>query len=87
MNREIKAPRDKDELIVRQSQMERAIDVCKLLEYKPTLIQLLRISQVLTQFIFDWDLKNPDLRKLSSHIADPSQNELVTQIETILKDK
>ena len=51
----------KDEMIVRQSQMERSIELFHLLNIKPSVREVCRLSQILTQFIFDGDVNNKDI--------------------------
>jgi len=51
------APASKDEMIVRQSQMERSIELFQLMGIQPSVREVCRLSQILTQFIFDWDEK------------------------------
>jgi hypothetical protein len=56
------APATKDELIVRQSQMERAIEIYQLLEIKPSVREICRLSQILTEFIFDGNEKSQSIK-------------------------
>lgn len=63
-----KIPKDKDELIVRQSQMDRAIQLFHLLELKPSVKEVCRLSQILTEFIFTWDIDNADLNNFNNHV-------------------
>ena len=70
----IKCPKDKDELIVRQSQMERAIEMYALLGVQPTVHEVCRLSQILTEFIFNWDTSNEDLKNFSNHIQKQLKN-------------
>lgn len=64
----VKVPKDKDELIVRQSQLDRAIQLFELLELKPSVKEVCRLSQILTEFIFTWDLDNEDLNKFNNFV-------------------
>ena len=57
------APKDRDDLIVRQSQMERSIELFHLFGIKPSLQEVCRLSQILTQFIFDGDHKSADIKQ------------------------
>lgn len=57
------APKDNQEVIVRQSQMERAIELFQLLGIKPSVREVCRLSQILTQFIFDGDVNNNDIKQ------------------------
>lgn len=66
----VKVPKDKDELIVRQSQMDRAIQLFHLLELKPSVKEVCRLSQILTEFIFTWDIDNADLNKFNNFVKD-----------------
>lgn len=71
----IKCPKDKDELIVRQSQMERAIELYALLGVKPSVQEVCRLSQILTEFVFSWDTSNEDLKNFSNHIQKQLKNQ------------
>lgn len=53
--------KDNQELIVRQSQLQRSIELFTLLGIKPSVQEVCRLSQILTQFIYDGDVKNPDI--------------------------
>lgn len=55
--------KDNQELIVRQSQLQRSIELFTLLGIKPSVQEVCRLSQILTQFIYDGDVKNPDILK------------------------
>ena len=58
-----KKPTRDGEAIIRQSQLERAIELFNLFqpEPKPTLREVLRLSQVLTEFQYSWELNNLEL--------------------------
>lgn len=64
----MQAPKDKDELIVRQSQMERAIEMYTLLGVRPSIREVCRLSKLLTEFIFTWDLTDEKLKNFDDHI-------------------
>jgi hypothetical protein len=83
----MKVANDKDELIVRQSQMQRAIELCTLMDFKPSIKQVCRISQILTQFIFDWDLNNKDLIAMDKHITEHQQRMMETELQKILQNE
>jgi len=55
------APKDNQEVIVRQSQMERSIELFHLLQIKPSVREVCRLSQILTQFIFDGEVSHKDI--------------------------
>jgi hypothetical protein len=55
------AAKDNQELIVRQSQLQRSIELFHLLNIKPSVREVCRLSQILTQFIFDGDVNNKDI--------------------------
>jgi hypothetical protein len=67
MNQEIKIP-TKDELIVRQSQLQRSIEIFQLTGRKPSIQEICRLSQVLTEFIFTWDYKSEALKNFDKLI-------------------
>jgi hypothetical protein len=50
------------ELIVRQSQLQRSIEIFQLMGIKPSVREVCRLSQILTQFIFDGDEKSPEIK-------------------------
>ena len=83
------APVTKDELIVRQSQMERSIELFKLLEIKPSVREVCRLSQILTQFIFDGDQNHPDIKQFEKMMGIKSHSSMVVSKEIIdsLKEK
>lgn len=62
-------PPTKDEIIVRQSQMQRAIEMYDLLGVRPSIREVCRLSKLLTEFIFTWDLNNEKLKKFDEHIT------------------
>ena len=72
---EIKVP-TKDELIVRQSQMERAIEIYSLIGEKPSLREICRLSKLLTQFIFTWDENDENLKKFDGHFKLKTKEEM-----------
>jgi len=76
MNQEIKIP-TKDELIVRQSQLQRSIEIFQLTGRKPSIQEICRLSQVLTEFIFTWDYKSEALKNFDKLIL---KNELVDKL-------
>ena len=76
MNQEIKIP-TKDELIVRQSQLQRSIEIFKLTGRKPSIQEICRLSQVLTEFIFTWDYKSDALKNFDKLIL---KEELVKKL-------
>jgi hypothetical protein len=82
MNQEIKTPRipTKDEIIVRQSQLQRAIEIYTLLNQKPSVQEICRLSQILTEFIFTWDLKSDDMKNFDKHITGQLKKDLVTDL-------
>ena len=84
MNQEVKAP-SKDELIVRQSQLQRSIEIFQLTGRKPSIQEICRLSKVLTEFIFTGDyntdaLKNFD--KWTGNVKEELKQELITKLTT-----
>lgn len=55
--------KDNQELIVRQSQLQRSVELFHLFGIKPSLQEVCRLSQILTQFIFDGDHKSADIKQ------------------------
>jgi len=70
----------KDEIIVRQSQLQRSIEIYTLLGQKPSVQEICRLSQILTEFIFTWDEKSEDLKKFDKHISGKLKQDLVTDL-------
>ncbi len=83
----MKIANDKDELIVRQSQMQRAIELAALMDYKPSITQVCRMSQILTQFIFDWDLNNKELKTMDNHIIEYRQKMQEQELQKLLQNE
>jgi hypothetical protein len=69
-----------NERIIRQSQLDRAIDMCKLFEIKPTLREVLRLSQLLTNFQYDWNLNNYELVKFEQHFNQKTSDKITEHI-------
>lgn len=80
-------PKDNQELIVRQSQMERAIEVFTLINYQPTVREICRLSQILTDFQFNWDLNAKELKDFDDYVMEQKQNIIKSQIESLINDK
>jgi hypothetical protein len=70
----------KDEIIVRQSQLQRSIELYTLLGQKPSVQEVCRLSQILTEFIFTWDLKSDDMKNFDKHITGQLKKDLVTDL-------
>jgi hypothetical protein len=58
---EVKAP-TKDEIIIRQSQLERAIEIFQISGKTPSVRQICRLSKLLTHFIWTWDENAQELK-------------------------
>jgi hypothetical protein len=63
------------ESIIRQSQLERSVEIFTLLGIQPSLKGILRLSQILVEFQYDWDLQSADIEKFDIHygLQKPSQ--------------
>ena len=70
----------KDEIIVRQSQLQRAIEIYTLLGQKPSVQEICRLSQILSEFIFTWDEKSEAMKKFDNHISGQLKKDLVTDL-------
>jgi hypothetical protein len=70
----------KDEIIVRQSQLQRAIEIYTLLGQKPSVQEICRLSQILSEFIFTWDEKSEAMKKFDNHINGQLKKDLVTDL-------
>jgi hypothetical protein len=83
------AAKDNQELIVRQSQLQRSIEVFQLLDIKPSVREVCRLSQILTQFIFDGDLNNKDIKQFEKVMGITPHSTYITSKENIdsLKEK
>jgi len=82
------AAKDNQELIVRQSQLQRSIELFHLIGIKPSVREVCRLSQILTQFIFDGDVNNPDIKQFeevmgitqhTTNVAKKKVTDLLTQ--------
>jgi hypothetical protein len=67
------------DLIIRQSQLERAIEYCALLNKQPSLVDVIKITTMLEQFINKGYSKEMVelMEKVDSHIADLPDNKSV----------
>jgi hypothetical protein len=70
----------KDEIIVRQSQLQRAIEIYTLLGQKPSVQEICRLSQILSEFIFTWDEKSEAMKKFDNHITGELKKDLITDL-------
>jgi hypothetical protein len=70
----------KDEIIVRQSQLQRAIEIYTLLGQKPSVQEICRLSQILSEFIFTWDEKSESMKKFDKHITGQFKKDLITDL-------
>ena len=70
----------KDEIIVRQSQLQRAIEIYTLLGQKPSVQEICRLSQILSEFIFTWDEKSESMKKFDKHITGELKKDLITDL-------
>ena len=77
----------RDELIVRQSQMERAIEIYTLIGEKPSIREICRLSKLLTEFIFTWNLNDDKLKKFDSNYKLLSREELNESLMNMIKVK
>lgn len=67
------------DLIIRQSQLERAIEYCALLNKQPSLVDIIKITTMLEQFInkgYSKDMVEL-MEKVDSHIKDIPDNKSV----------
>ena len=83
------AAKDNQELIVRQSQLQRSIEIFQLIGIKPSVREVCRLSQILTQFIFDGDINNKDIKQFEKVMGIESHSTAVAskEIIDILKEK
>lgn len=63
----MKEAKRNSESIIRQSQLERSLEIFTLLGLKPSLKSILRLSQILVEFQYDWDLESKDIEKFDIH--------------------
>jgi hypothetical protein len=75
--------KDNQELIVRQSQLQRSIELFQLIGIKPSVREVCRLSQILTEFIFNWDVNNKDIKQfekamgITQHTTNVATKELI----------
>ena len=55
------------ESIIRQSQLERSLEVFTLMGIKPSLKEILRLSQILTNFQYDWNLQAEEIKMFDKY--------------------
>jgi len=79
MNQEVKVP-SKDELIVRQSQLQRSIEIFQLTGRKPSIQEICRLSKVLTEFIFTGDYNVDALKNFDKWTGNELKEELVDKL-------
>jgi len=77
----------RDELIVRQSQMERAIEIYTLIGEKPSIREICRLSKLLTEFIFTWNENDDSLKKFDSNYKLKSREELNELLKNMINVK
>ena len=82
MEQTLRTP-SKDELIVRQSQLQRAVEIYTLTGQRPTVQQICRLSQILTEFIFTWDEKSKGIKDFDNHINGQLKKDLVTDLTKV----
>ena len=76
-----------NEMDIRQTQLERALEMFQLFQVKPTLREVLRLSQILTNFQYDWNLANYELIKFEKHFGLISSDKLMETIPHSNGDK
>jgi hypothetical protein len=77
----------RDEIIVRQSQMQRAIEMYALIGEKPSLGEVCRLSQLLTEFIFTWDHKSKGIKDFDSYFKLESKEDLQNKLQQLIEIK
>ena len=77
------------ELIVRQSQLQRSIEMFQLMGIKPSVREVCRLSQILTDFIFDWNEKSVAIKDFEKAMGIKHHSGLVAKdlIETLKENK
>lgn len=78
-----KLPSREGEAIIRQSQLERAIQVFQLMEVKPSLRELLRLSQILTDFQYTWNVNHYEILKFETHFKQAADEKLLSSVPHI----
>jgi hypothetical protein len=71
------------ELIVRQSQLQRAIEMYHLMGIKPSVREVCRLSQILTQFIFDADENHPDIKQFEKVMGIKAHSTMIVSKEMV----
>lgn len=74
------------EAIIRQSQLERSIELFQLFEVKPTLREVLRLSQILTNFQYDWNVNNYEILKFEKHFGQSTNDKLLDSVPHVQPD-
>jgi hypothetical protein len=78
---------NRDEIIVRQSQMQRAIEIYALIGEKPSLGEVCRLSQHLTDFIFSWDCKSQGIKDFDKYFKLESKEDLQNKLQQLIEIK
>jgi hypothetical protein len=78
---------NKDEIIVRQSQMQRAIEMYALIGEKPSLAEVCRLSQLLTEFIFTWDYKSKGIKDFDACFKLESKEDLHNKLQQLIEEQ
>jgi|LakMenEpi03Aug12_release.lakeMendotaPanAssembly.Ray.scaffolds.fasta_scaffold349270_4 hypothetical protein len=73
------AAKDNQEVIVRQSQLQRSIELFQLLNIKPSVREVCRLSQILTQFIFDGDINNNDIKQFEKVMGIKPHSQVISK--------
>ena len=80
---EAKKPTRDDEQTIRQSQLERAIELFRLFQIKPSLREVLRLSQILTDFQYNWDLNSYEIIKFEKHFNLQTNKDVINSVPHI----
>lgn len=75
-----KEPTRCGEAIIRQSQLQRAIELFQLFQVKPTLREVLRLSQVLTDFQYNWELNTYPIIEFEKHFKQESKSGVLDSV-------
>jgi hypothetical protein len=82
MNQEVKAP-TKDEIIIRQSQLQRSVEIFQLTGRKPSVREICRLSKLLSNFIWTWNEDAEELRKFDKWTGNELKEDLINKLTPI----
>jgi len=66
--------------IIRQSQLQRSIELFQLFNVQPSLREVLRLSQILTDFQYSWEINHYEILKFEEHFKQKTNEKLLESV-------